>query len=144
MYADDLLLLSISLTKLQAMVDLCIKAFSEIDLIINMNKSFCMRIDPFYKSKVSNVVIRDSTLKWENEMCFLGVSFGSEKSLKCNLQSVRQKYFRALNGIFGKIGTFSSATVSLSLVHSFCVPLLIYGIEAFNVSRSMYIVLEAA
>ena len=59
---------------------------------------------------------------------------------------LRQKYFRSLNGIFGKIGTRSSTAVrpTLSLISSFCVPMLTYGIEAFNVSLSMYNTIEAA
>ena len=144
MYADDLLLLSNSLTDLQAMVNLCTAGFSDIDLPININKSLCVRIGPNYRSQVANIYINNESLQWNTKFNYLGLNFLSGNSLKCNLQTVRQKYFRALNGIFGKIGTKSSAIVTLSLIRSFCVPILAYGIEALNVSRSMYNVLEAA
>src|ERR1043165_8627888 len=107
MYSDDLLLLSASLTDLQAMVDLCYKEFSEVALVINLQKSVCLRVGPAHNSSVSNIMINNTALEWRSELCFLGVTFFSSKSVKCNLQSVRQKYFRSLNGLFGKIGAYS-------------------------------------
>src|SRR6267154_1256095 len=65
-------------------------------------------------------------------------------TIKCNLQSVRHKYFRSLNGVFGKIGARSPINVSLSLINAFCVPILTYGMDAFNATRTMYNVLDAA
>jgi hypothetical protein len=40
MYADDLLLLAISLHDLQAMVDICVDAFDDLDLEINLKKQY--------------------------------------------------------------------------------------------------------
>ena len=144
MYADDLLLLSISLTDLQTMVNLCTKMFIELDLPININKSLCVRFGPAYKVPVANICIGDQQLEWKNELTFLGLTFYSANNMKCNFQKIRQKYFRALNSLFGKIGTRSSATVTLSLINSFCVPILAYGVEALSLNRSAYNALESA
>lgn len=70
--------------------------------------------------------------------------FVASKVLKCNLQIARQKYFRALNGLFAKVGTHSSPIVTLSLVESFCAPLLDYGIKSFNVKEADYNYLDLA
>ena len=51
---------------------------------------------------------------------------------------MRQKYFRALNGIFAKVGLRSSPTVLLSLVDSFCIPILSYGVESFDIRQADY------
>lgn len=144
MYADDLLLMSASLCDLQSMVNLCVNEFRSIGLSININKSVCMRIGPRYKVPVTSIAVDDSFLQWKSELRFLGVTLLAASSIRCNLQVVRQSYFRALNGIFGKIGTHSTELVTLSLINSFCIPILTYGIEAFNVSVSMYNVLESA
>jgi exonuclease III len=144
MYADDLLLMSISLCDLQSMIILCIKEFNDIGLAINANKTVCMRIGPRFKVPVSKLIIGNLELEWKTEMRFLGVSFLASSVVKCNLQIARQKFFRALNGIFGKIGAHSSTPVTISLINSFCVPLLTYGIESFNVTKSMYSTLESA
>ena len=144
MYAGDLLLLSVTLTDLQTIVDICVNEFNDIDLNINLKKSVCMRIGSGHKLSAANIRINNSDLPWKSELRYLGVSFLSSNSLKSSLQAVRQKFFRALNGIFGKIGVHSSVSVTLSLVNSFCVPILAYGMEAFNFTRSMYGDLEAA
>jgi len=64
----------------------------------------------------------------------LGIFILSAKSFKCNLQQARQKYFGALNGIFSKIGTKASPAISLSLINSFCLPVLLYAVESMKVS----------
>jgi hypothetical protein len=46
MYADDLILISISLMHLQLLVDICKQEFDKIDMQINGSKSGCLRIGP--------------------------------------------------------------------------------------------------
>ena len=144
MYADDLLLMSLSLHDLQAMVNLCVKEFEAIGLSVNISKSACLRIGPSHNKPIENVTINGNAIEWMTELRYLGVTFLKSPSFKCNLQIVRQKYFKALNGIFGKIGANSSVTVTLSLINSCYTPILLYGIEALNVSSSVYNVLKAA
>ena len=42
MYADDILLMSISISDLQILVDICSKELILIDMIVNVCKSVCM------------------------------------------------------------------------------------------------------
>ena len=44
MYADDIILMSISVTDLQALIDICATEFEELDMIINIKKSMCIRV----------------------------------------------------------------------------------------------------
>ena len=103
-----------------------------------------MRIGPRFRLPVSKICVANQALEWSNEIKFLGVSILANSSFKCNFQIVRQKFFRALNGIFGKIGTHSSTLVTLSLINSYCVPVLTYGIESINATRAVYNVLDNA
>jgi len=57
MYADDMLLLAISLRDLQLMVDLCIKEFDCLDLKINIRTSVCMLIGRKHLEKIEQTVI---------------------------------------------------------------------------------------
>ena len=71
MYADDLLLLSISLTDLQAMINLCATEFNAIGLTLNIKKSVCMRVGPHFnliKHPVSNISIGNEVLEWKSEI----------------------------------------------------------------------------
>ena len=143
-FADDLLLLAISHRDLQLMVNLCIEEFNELDLKINVKKSMCLRIGRNHDEKISPILIDNEPLEWKQEMRYLGVFIVSANTFKCNLQSARQKFFRALNGIFAKIGTKASPRVLLSLVNSFCLPVLLYGVEALSVNAQMHSCLDNA
>jgi len=100
-----------------------------------------MRFGPQYKITCCNISIE---IDWKSEIRFLGVFLYSTKSISINFQIIRQKYFRALNGIFAKVGTHTSAMVLCSLINSFCLPILCYGLESFNVTKTGYNSLESA
>jgi hypothetical protein len=59
----------------------------------------------------------------------------SGRSFKCNLQYNRHKYFRASNALFGKICNGSPSSI-ISLTNTFCLPILLYGLEALSLSNS--------
>jgi len=77
-------------------------------------------------------------------MRYLGMTFVKATKIKCNLQNIRHKFFGAANGILGKIGNSSSIAVILSLVNTYCMPILTYGIDALNLSNAMYSTLDKA
>ena len=143
MYADDLLLLSLSINDLQNLIDLCVVEFDKIDMQLNINKSCCMRIGKRRSLVVVNLLANGMALKWCDEIRYLGSNFLSANSLKCNLQSNRQKFIRALNSIYGKIGTKTDICVLLNLLDSFCVPLLTYNSEAIKLLTKDYKYLES-
>ena len=58
------------------------------------------------------------------------------KRLKINIQKSIHKFYRAANSIFGKIVTFTSPMVVLSLINASCVPILLYGLNAFKLNKS--------
>ena len=49
MYADDLVLISASVCKLQTMISICVDALHNLDLKVNFKKSTCMRIGTQFK-----------------------------------------------------------------------------------------------
>ena len=144
MFADDLILLSISLRDAQRLIDICSKEFCDLDLSINLNKSFCLRIGSRYKSDAKPVTLYGSDMHWKNEINYLGIKILAGRKWKINLQVVRQKYFRSLNGLFSKINPNSPPDLLLSLFNSFCVPILMYSLASVQPTKSMYQSLESA
>lgn len=136
MYADDILLMSVSVRDLQEMVNICLNELSLIDMIINVKKSVCIRVGKRHNANVANIMIHGDPIEWKQELKYLGLQFVSASRLKCNLQILRQKFFRATNGIFGKIGTRASLSCYSTLINSYCTPLLTYGMEAITLSKS--------
>jgi len=57
MYADNLVLLSISVCDLQALVNICVNELALIDMIINCNKSGCLRIGNRQSAIVSSISV---------------------------------------------------------------------------------------
>ena len=49
----------------------------------------------------------------------------------------KRSFYRAANAIFGKIGRYASEEVVLQLVLSKCLPVLLYGLEACPLTKSM-------
>jgi hypothetical protein len=132
MYADDLLLLSISLKDMQSLVDLCESEFNKIGMAINNKKTSCLRIGKRHNVIVQPILVDGLVIPWKQELKYLGVTITSARHFKTNNQAVKQKFFRAVNGIFGKIGLKSSAELICSLISSHCIPILMYASEVLT------------
>jgi len=73
MYADDLILLSITLTDMQQLVNICIDEFKNLGLNVNRKKSNCLRIGQRHVVSVSPLAIDRESIAWVNELNYLGV-----------------------------------------------------------------------
>lgn len=71
---------------------------------------------------------------WVLKLRYLGIFILSDKLFKCCYEEVKKKFFRATNGIFSKVGT-NKADLCLSLINAYCLPILLYGVEALNAKR---------
>ena len=138
MYADDLILMSISISHLQRLIHICEECLGKLDLEINGSKSFILRVGPRYNHVdiYITVVLNGNRVKFCNEINYLGVYLVTGKRLKINIQKSIHKFYRAANSIFGKIVTFTSPMVVLSLINASCVPILLYGLNAFKLNKS--------
>jgi len=137
MNVNDLILLSISISQLQKLVNLCNTELDHCNLTINSFKSACMPIGPRFKSLSSNIHMNGVKLSWKNEIRYLGIFIISENKFKINFQPVKQKFFKAVNGILGKISSTKNPSVTLSLLNSFCNPILFYGLEALLLNKAL-------
>jgi hypothetical protein len=137
MYADDLILLTISVSDMQYLIDVCSKELQSIGMYLNINKSACLRIGIRHNVSSLPLTICDKELQWKTEMTYLGIKIAASKKFSVNTQNIKQKYFRALNSLFGKIGLSASPALLCSLIESFCVSSLLYAAESLQWNRSM-------
>jgi hypothetical protein len=144
MYADDLILIAITVQDLQSLVNISAGDISDIGLSVNCNKTFCIRIGPRHAVKPISILINSKNIEWVNEICYLGLSMVPAKQLKINMQNRKQKFFRALNAIFSKVGGSASPSVVISLAESYWVPVLLYGLDCVELPKSMLQSLENA
>jgi hypothetical protein len=144
MYADDVILLSISLRHMQHMVNICVQEFAAIGMSLNISKSGCMRIGERHIIAAKPISINDLPLDWMQEIRYLGINIISGKKFKINLQATKHKFFGALNGILGKVGPNSAPDVLCSLIESRCVSILLFAAESISWSKKSIRSLENA
>ena len=130
LYADDLLLVSSSVTDLQILFNKCFLIFQDLDLQINFNKSNCLRIGNRCHSVCKQISANDQLLDWVNEAKYLGVVIKCGVSFTCNWQHARGNFYKSINGILGTLGSNPSVDVVLALTRAKCFPILTYGIAA--------------
>ncbi len=130
MYADDLIILSASLTDLQRLINVCVAELNALQLSVNTSKCFCMRVGKRFTYCNSQVVIDSIPIKWTSEIRYLGLYLKAGLVFKINYDYCKKKFYRCLNCILSKTGT-KCADIVLSLCQSYCVPILLYGVGAF-------------
>ena len=94
LYADDLLLLSISVTDMQKMVDIVRTELDWLDMSINIHKSVCLRIRRRYDAPTSEIVIANIPIKARREFKYLGMFIVAAKSSKLNLHQAKNEIFQ--------------------------------------------------
>ena len=82
MYADELLLISITLQDFRNMLDIVYAELSWFDVVLNVKKSGLLRIGSRFNADLSPVLINGSTLPLVGRMSYLGADIGAGKSLK--------------------------------------------------------------
>jgi len=113
------------------------KKVRKLDMVIDVKKSCCMRIGPRNDYTVSNIVTCDGhKLPWSNKIRYLGTYIVQSRQFKCSLDYAKKSFFRSLNAICGKIGRNASEEVILELIRSKCIPILIFGLECFALTKS--------
>ncbi|MFZ2538607.1 MAG: reverse transcriptase domain-containing protein, partial [Oscillospiraceae bacterium] len=135
MYADDLVLVSASIYHLQLMIDICLAQFTELDLAINVKKSVCVRFGKRFQGTCSPITINGKVVSWSDDVKYLGITFKSGSKLYIDFKQSRTKFFRSFNSIYGKISK-ANETLIVSLIKSYCIPSLMFGLEAFDLNIS--------
>ena len=136
LFADDLLIVAPSILSLQLLVDKCILILANMDMKVNALKSCCLRVGPGSQQPTGQITISGSSIPWSDSLRYLGITFISGRSMRCELHHKKAKFFGSINGVFNRIGAKSSPYVLLSLIFSKCVPILFYGLEAMFLTKA--------
>jgi len=86
MYAEYLVLQSISVCDLQALVHICVNELDLIDMVVNCSTSGCLRIGNRHSAEVGSNSVGNNVVHWLNEICYLGVTILSGKKFSVNSQ----------------------------------------------------------
>jgi len=127
----DVLLLSASVCMLRNMLDICIGVSKFLCLSFNSSKSQCIAVG---LNKFCNIRELDNALKRVTHLKYLGVSIVSSNSFSVCLDGTRLKCFAAGNAL-NAYCKYISEPVKLQQFESYCLPVLLYGIDCINLSK---------
>ena len=118
------------------MLDTVEKRLKALNLYINASKSHCLRIGPRHRVECATLTTNDmNQLAWSPQVRYLGVWISSARVFKCDFSAARRSFSRAANAIFSRVGSTASEEVVLQLIKVKCLPILLYGTEAVELSR---------
>ena len=135
MFADDLVLVASSLIHLRIMIEICQCELDEIDMKLNVGKTQCIVFGKHYLRVRPNLVINGSDISWSRTVTYLGVTFKSSSNLQVDVKNRRSKFYQSFNSILSRASK-SGDIVLLSLLNSFCLPCLYYGLEPFDMNAT--------
>ena len=116
LYADDILLLSQSVTCMQVMLDICSHIACYLDLKFNTKKSVVMRIGKRYKCKCSPLLLDGIALPVVEECKYLGVILREGSRFSRSFSAAKIKFYRSFNAIYSK-AFFASEEVLINLLN---------------------------
>jgi Reverse transcriptase (RNA-dependent DNA polymerase) len=134
MYADDLLLMSPSIIGMQHLLDICTVYGKLHNIIFNALKTVIFAVGNHNMFRPS-MFIAEQIVSWVEGCKYLGVSFIARSHLLVDVAPIKRKFYAALNSVFSRSSTLHEP-VKLQLVHSFCLPLLVYCVGALELSVS--------
>ena len=102
MYADDLLLLSASLTTLQRMINICASVAGHLDIVFNVKKSMVVRVGHACKHICTNIELDGRPIPFVDIARYLGVFLASGRRFKIRVNAPIIKFYKAVNGILSK------------------------------------------
>ena len=104
---------------------------------INVKKSCCIRIGQRYDIKCANITDSHGfSLPWVKEIRYLATYIISARQFRCSLTQAKRSFYRSFNAVFGKIGRLASEEVILKLVGSKRLPVLLYVLECYPLTKS--------
>ena len=101
-YEDDIVLLSGSVVKLQAMFDNCNEYGMIFDIKFNVDKSLCLKIGDGRWNAPINLMLDGRELYWEKELKYLGVKILVDKTFTISYANNKRKFYATCAAILQK------------------------------------------
>jgi len=134
LYADDIIILSPSLSGLQSMLDICTSVCHDLRMKFNNNKSYCIVFGNCRKRDIDPMQLDSDIINWVDSVKYLGVNIVGGKKLSFEIQASRRSFYAAFNNICSHAKTLEEL-VQLALYESYCLPLLTYAAGAVTYNK---------
>jgi hypothetical protein len=137
LYADDILIMSGSLVKLQKLLDFCHDYGLEHDFVFNGKKSCCIAFgNDVGVGNIGAMTLGGEEISWVSECKYLGVHVVAGKTFTTTAEESRRKFCAAFNDVILNGGFMSEECIMKVLVKQ-CLLILMYGARVWCVNREM-------
>ena len=136
MFADDILLLSLTISDLRDLIYLCKDELRLLDMNLNIKKTTLIRVGDRCNAPVPPLKIENDTIVWSDQLKYLGVTLVKAKKFTCDLHPTKMKFFRSLNSVLAQVASSSAVPLTLKIVFTNCTPVLLYGLEACKLLKT--------
>ena len=137
MYADDILLLCSSRTKLQLMVDICMSFGIEMGVTFSLLKSNCLARHP---GKIhfpsSRIQLGGISLNWSNKLRYFGIFITNNSKNLFDLNEQIGKFYAVIHSIISNCGV-NKELVALELLKRKCAPILFYALDTISINNKI-------
>jgi hypothetical protein len=124
LYADDVLLISASVTGLQNLLDVCSLACAELGLTFNVKKSSCIVLGAFASKISKSLNLSSEIIPWNSCLLYLGANFISGKKLKPDIDKIKGSFCAACNSILSNASRCNEL-LHLKLQEAYVLPILL-------------------
>ena len=141
LYADDIMLIFHSASVMQRMLDVCSEESLCWDFVFNSRKSVAFRIGSRFDRSCAFLYLCGAPLAYVDKVKYLGVVVVGSRCFKCSFDHVKSKFYCVLNTLLHRVHG-APELVSVQLFKSFCVPVIMYALEAVFPNKSSVYMLD--
>jgi hypothetical protein len=134
LYADDIIILSPSVLGLQSLLNLCTRICANLHLHFNHEKSYCIVFGKRRVHDIAPMLLGDALLPWVDSVRYLGVYIVGNNKLSFDFAYTKRCFYAAFNNIMSHARSLEQI-IQLSLVESYCLPVLTYAIGTLSVTQ---------
>jgi len=95
-----------------------------------------MRIGRRFNASCKPLEVASGKLLYVSYVKYLGVCLIAGTNFKCCIHHLKVKFYRVFNSIYAKSKGANSELVIVELLKSYCLPFLLYGMEAVSLTDS--------
>ena len=111
------------------MLDICNSEIAASDLHFSVVKSVVMRVGPRWNCRCAEFNLGSSVLKFVDSIKYLGIYMKAGSKFSCCCEHLKLRFYSSFNALYLRSNSSHSELVSVQLLQSFCLPVILYGLE---------------
>jgi len=100
-----------------------------------------MRVGPRWNCRCAEFNLGSSILKFVDNIT-LGIYMKADSKFSCCYEHLKLRFYSSFNAVYRRSKSSHSELVSVQLLQSFCLPVILFGLEVTEPQKSVLIMLN--